>query len=227
MTASTFTTTVHPFPSPTPNASAYEIGLSNAKNALVVIGGLGDGPHTIPYPRAIAKTLEETHPELSYSVFELRLTSSFSGWGFASLKDDVADISALVKYLRSIGREKIVLMGHSTGCQVCIVISILLPFLSRSGILSNPFNQDCMEYSSPAYSDLAPVDGFILQAPVSDREAHVALLGPERLERSLKLAKEAIDAGRGYERVPPEHIPKELGDAAISCTRWYSLAAAE
>lgn len=51
-------------------------------------------------------------------MFEFRLTSSFNGFGFARLADDVADISALVKYLRSIGRQKIVLMGHSTGCQV-------------------------------------------------------------------------------------------------------------
>lgn len=113
----TFTTTVHPFPSPTSHACAYESGRQDAKNALVFIGGLGDGPHTVPYPRAIAKKLgEESSP--SYSVFEFRLKSSFSGFGFARLVDDVADISALVKYLRSIGKERIVLMGHSTGCQV-------------------------------------------------------------------------------------------------------------
>jgi pimeloyl-ACP methyl ester carboxylesterase len=114
---STFTTTVHPFPSPTPHACAYESGRQNARNALVFIGGLGDGPHTVPYPRAIAKRLDE-EPSLSYSVFEFRLKSSFSGFGFSRLVDDVADISALVKYLRSIGRERVVLMGHSTGSQV-------------------------------------------------------------------------------------------------------------
>lgn len=118
----TFTTTVHPFESPTPHACAYETGLTNAKNALVFIGGLGDGPHTVPYPRTIAKRLER-EPELSYSVFEFRLTSSFSGFGFARLADDVADISALVKYLRSIGKRRVVLLGHSTGCQVCSDLS--------------------------------------------------------------------------------------------------------
>lgn len=113
----TFTTTVHPFPSPTSHACAYEIGPQNAKNSLVFIGGLGDGPHTVPYPRRIAKQLEE-NPSLSYSVFEFRLKSSFSAFGFARLVDDVADMAALVKYLRSLGKERIVLMGHSTGCQV-------------------------------------------------------------------------------------------------------------
>lgn len=114
----TFTTTVHPFESPTPHACAYEMGLANATNALVFIGGLGDGPHTVPYPRAIAKYLE-AKSELSYSVFEFRLLSSFSGFGSVRLADDVADISALVKYLRSIGKKRVILMGHSTGSQVC------------------------------------------------------------------------------------------------------------
>lgn len=119
-----FAATVHPFPSPTSNACAYEIGSPNAKNSLVFIGGLGDGPHTVPYPRAIAKRLGED-PSLSYSVFEFRLKSSFSAFGFARLVDDVADITALVKYLRSIGKERVVLMGHSTGCQVRYAFGIL------------------------------------------------------------------------------------------------------
>lgn len=114
----TFTTTVHPFDSPTSNACAYEIGLHDSNNALVFIGGLGDGPHTVPYPRAIAKRLE-AEIDLGYSVFEFRLTSSFNGFGFASLANDVADISALVEYLRSIGKGRVVLLGHSTGSQVC------------------------------------------------------------------------------------------------------------
>lgn len=113
----TFITTVHPFTSPTPHACAYEAGLADAKNALVFIGGLGDGPHTVPYPRAIAKRLE-AEPKLSYSVFEFRLTSSFNSFGLACLANDVADISALVNYLRSIGKQRVVLMGHSTGSQV-------------------------------------------------------------------------------------------------------------
>lgn len=80
-------------------------------------GGLGDGPHTVPYPRAIADALIG-HPDVSFSVFEFRLSSSFDGFGFLRLADDVADMSAFVKYLRSIGKERVVLMGHSTGTQV-------------------------------------------------------------------------------------------------------------
>ncbi|KAI1085819.1 DUF1749-domain-containing protein [Whalleya microplaca] len=197
----TFTTTVHPFDSPTSHASAYEVGLKDAKNALVFIGGLGDGPHTVPYPRAIAKRLE-AKPELSYSVFEFRLTSSFEGFGFARLADDVADISALVKYLRSIGKQKVVLMGHSTG------------------------SQDCMEYTSPSH-ELAPVEGYILQAPACDRAAIILDMGESKLDEGLEVAKELIAAGRGHERIPLECVPSVFKDVPISVSRWYALAATD
>lgn len=76
-----------------------------------------DGPHTVPYVRKLAAELESTSG-LSYSVFEVRIRSSFSGFGWGSLSEDVEDISAAVKYLRGIGKENVVVMGHSTGCQV-------------------------------------------------------------------------------------------------------------
>ncbi|KAI0460443.1 hypothetical protein F5B21DRAFT_451774 [Xylaria acuta] len=201
MPPNTFTATVHPFPSPTSNACAYEIGLQNAKNSLVFIGGLGDGPHTVPYPRAIAKRLEED-PSLSYSVFEFRLKSSFSAFGFARLVDDVADISALVKYLRSIGKERVVLMGHSTGCQ------------------------DCLEFAAPAHN-APPVDGYVLQGPVCDRDAMALGVGYVQLEESIMAAKQLIDAGRGHERVSVTQLPDFMQDIPISAWRWYALVATD
>ncbi|KAI5868135.1 DUF1749-domain-containing protein [Durotheca rogersii] len=197
----TFSATVHPFESPTSHACAYEVGLADAKNALVFIGGLGDGPHTVPYPRAIAKRLED-ESELSYSVFEFRLTSSFSGFGFARLADDVADISALVDYLRRIGRQRVVLMGHSTG------------------------SQDCMEYTSPSHS-LAPVEGYILQAPVCDRGAVAQEVGEQVLDDSLWIAKELIASGRGYQRMSPDDLPVSFRNTPISASRWYALGAVD
>lgn len=115
-----FPVTVHPYPSTgVKHACAYELGLgpSSARNALVFIGGLTDGPQTVPYIRTVAAKIEAT-TGLSYSVFEIRIRSSFSAFGWSSLAEDVEDISAVVKYLRSIGKEKVVLLGHSTGCQV-------------------------------------------------------------------------------------------------------------
>ncbi|KAI0902151.1 DUF1749-domain-containing protein [Annulohypoxylon nitens] len=199
----TFAVAVHHFESPTAHACAYEAGPATAKNALVFIGGLGDGPHTVPYPRAIAKQLE-TEPELNYSVFEFRLRSSFAGFGFTSLDDDVADISALVKYLRSIGRERVVLLGHSTG------------------------SQDCMHYANS--SGPASVDGYILQAPVCDRGALSIEMGGESLDKSLAVAKSLItsdEGDKGEERISPNWLPFSFRTTPISARRWYSLGATD
>ncbi|KAI5928754.1 hypothetical protein F4810DRAFT_645181 [Camillea tinctor] len=197
----TFSTTVHPFASPTKYACAYEIGLPNAKNALLFIGGLGDGPHTVFYPRAIAKELE-ARPELSFSVFEFRLKSSFLGFGFTRLADDVADISALVRYLRSIGKQKVVLMGHSTG------------------------SQDCMEYTSPDHT-AAPVEGYILQAPACDRDSILLEMGESKLDQSIRVAKNLIDTGKELDRMPLAYLPDSFLNVPISAWRWYALGATD
>ncbi|KAI1810322.1 dolichol-phosphate mannosyltransferase [Poronia punctata] len=200
-TSSTFTTTVHPFPSSTSNACAYEIGRPNAKNALVFIGGLGDGPHTVPYPRALAKRLDQ-EPALDFSVFEFRLSSSFSGFGFLKLADDVADISALVNYLRSIGKERVVLMGHSTG------------------------SQDCAEYTLPAHN-ASSVDGYILQAPVCDSDAFALEMGHDKLHESVSVAKRLLEQGKGHERMDIDLVTPSMKNTPISVWRWYSLAASD
>ncbi|KAK8041886.1 hypothetical protein PG993_006409 [Apiospora rasikravindrae] len=197
-----FSTIVHPYStkeSPNRNACAYETGLSPARNAFVFVGGLGDGPHTVPYARAIARELEK-HGELSYSVFELKTRSSFSGWKFSCLANDVADISEFVRYLRGLGKEKIILMGHSTGCQ------------------------GLMEYAAKS-SD--PVDGFILQAPVSDREASLIGKGIDeerKLEEIVNIAKDMISSGKGEHPMSHDHLPEDY-NRPMSARRFYDLHA--
>lgn len=116
--SSPFAVTVHPYPSPkVKSACAYELGPSSARNAIIFVGGLTDGPHTVPYIRTVAAKIE-ADADLDYSVFEIRMRSSFFGFAWSSLAKDVEDISALVKYLRGLGKQKIILFGHSTGCQV-------------------------------------------------------------------------------------------------------------
>ncbi|OAA38594.1 Esterase/lipase superfamily protein [Metarhizium rileyi] len=193
-----FSVIVHPHSSPNRGACAYEVGYPKSRNALVFIGGLGDGPHTVPYIRTVAKHLETTGRELDYSVFELRLRSSFIGFGTSSLSNDVDDIAALVKYLRGLGREKIVLFGHSTGCQ------------------------DCMEYSNYVKHSNPPVDGFIMQGPVSDREALECSF--PRYKESIELADTWISAGRAGDCLPGDKVPKALA-APVSAYRFKSLAA--
>ncbi|KAF4472310.1 UPF0613 [Fusarium albosuccineum] len=191
-----FTVTVHPFESECRASCAYEIGLASARNALVFIGGLTDGPHTIPYTRLLAKHLEDAK-ELSFSVFEIRMRSSFTGFGISSLSNDAEDISSLVKYLRGIGKEKIVLFGSSTGCQ------------------------DCIEYTNYAKHKNEPVDGFIMQGPISDRET-LDLIMPNP-QPSLDLAAKMIEEGRAGDCMPFDKIPAVLG-APISAYRFMSLA---
>ena len=116
--ATAFPCIVHPFPSETPGSCAYETGNPAAKNALVFIGGLGDGPHTMAYVRKVSNRLATAAARLDYSVFEVRARSSFTGWGLTDLSSDVSDLRSLVQYLRAVGRQKIVFFGHSTGCQV-------------------------------------------------------------------------------------------------------------
>ncbi|KAJ4304345.1 hypothetical protein N0V88_001958 [Collariella sp. IMI 366227] len=85
------------------------------ENALIFIGGLGDGPNSIPYVRTLALHLS-TLPHLSYSVFETRLHSAHTGYGYSSLDEDTYELAELVRHLRTrLGKKKVVLMGHSTG----------------------------------------------------------------------------------------------------------------
>jgi hypothetical protein len=113
MSTKPFPVIVHPFTSPTPGSCAYERG-SSSRNALVYIGGLTSGPHSSSCLEPLIQSLLHDH-KLSYSFWEFRMRSSYTGFGYSSLAYDVADLSALVAYLRSLGKEKVVLLGSSTG----------------------------------------------------------------------------------------------------------------
>lgn len=84
-----------------------------------------------------------------------------------------------------------------------------------------------MEYVSPAYPDIPPVDGFILQAPACDRAALQMDMDAEKLEQVVQKARDLIAAGRGEERMPIGSIPPGIFDVPISADRFYSLGAKE
>ncbi|CAK7227336.1 hypothetical protein SBRCBS47491_006534 [Sporothrix bragantina] len=200
-----FSVTVHPYDSPTRGSCAYELVTANsadARHALVFIGGLTDGPHTTPYIRSIAKHLAtaDAAKGLGYSVFELRMQSSFHGYGFKRLTDDVADLSALVKHLKTnLGRDKIVFLGHSTGCQ------------------------DQMAYAKAMKAGESPeVNGFILQGPVSDRECLVPYFKAGEHDMTVAATEKMIKEGKENEIVPREFMP-EMIKAPHSAYRWHSL----
>ncbi|CRK15560.1 hypothetical protein BN1723_010711 [Verticillium longisporum] len=196
---SSFPVIVHPFQSPTPDSCAYEIGSKASSNALIFIGGLTGGPHPSRTPLTLAHGLADAS-ELNYSVWEFRMRSSYSGFGFSSIANDVEDIKALVTYLRSRGKNKIVLMGVSTGCQ------------------------DCIEYTNHVKYDTPPVDGYILQSPVSDRETAGMSMPADYLEATIATAKQMIAEGKQEDAMPRHSIPPVFS-SLVTAYRWNSLAA--
>lgn len=200
------------FTSPTPQQPAPQ-------NALIFIGGLGDGPHTIPYPRRLAQHLFLTTPTLPpeqrYAVFEARLSSAFAGFGTASLARDVAELRGLVRFLRrrrrpeegggGLGMRRVVLMGHSTGCQDCLAYAAA----SREG--------------GEGWEG-AQVDGLVLQGPVSDREAIGMGEDEAEVKRALEVAEGLVREGRGEVVMEREVMPKGWRDGPVTAYRWASLA---
>jgi pimeloyl-ACP methyl ester carboxylesterase len=174
----------------------------NAQNTLLWIGGLSDGVLTVRYPQAIAASLPS-----NWVLAEVLLSSSYKGWGTGSLARDAKELGDCVRYFKQLRPgAKIVLMGHSTGCQ------------------------DIMEYlvgegKESRYS----IDGAILQAGVSDREAWQDMVKADevmkkQLEELNSKAYALIKEGKGEEIMPLEDNPvaKEFG-APISAYRLDSL----
>ena len=196
-----YSVTVHPFPSAARWSCAYERGNPSARNALVYITGLSGGPHAIDLGH-IDEALRKASGTVSYSVWEFRMRSSYTGFGYSSLANDAEDTASFVRYLRDdLGKERVVLMGHSTGCQ------------------------DCMIYGSGDRDPDSPaVDGYILLAPVSDREMASLITQPDELERSVKTARDMIDRGREQEIMPKGSLPAVFY-SPVTAYRWYSLVA--
>ncbi|RKF63558.1 UPF0613 protein PB24D3.06c [Erysiphe neolycopersici] len=179
--------------------SAFE-HISNAtvspQNLIIFIGGLFDGIGTVPYTSSISDSLDST-----WSLAEIIISSSYTGWGISSLQEDVKEISKCVEYFRTLKKGLIVLMGHSTGCQ------------------------DIMEYlTGHGHRTRASIDGAIIQAPVSDREYIVSKLDPLVYAKSCLDAKAMIEAGRPHEILSTSEVIKKIFDCPISAIRWLSLA---
>jgi len=91
-------------------------------------------------------------------------------------------------------------MGHSTGCQ------------------------DVMEYLvGPDHATRPKIDGGILQASVSDREAMGLMLSKEQYASTNALAASMVADGRG-EDVLPFAATHGFFDSPVCARRWLSLA---
>lgn len=130
------------------------------------------------------------------------------------------EVEDLVRYFGGGGgegegkrRNKVVLMGHSTGCQV-IMHYFLSPPPPRQG-----------EAGGGGDGEQRPkIEGGIMQGGVSDREAIAMMMEDEESEGVCRLARSYMEEGRG-EDVLPSRYTKELFDTApVSARRWLSLA---
>ncbi|KAH8708359.1 hypothetical protein GQ44DRAFT_628263 [Phaeosphaeriaceae sp. PMI808] len=195
MASNPFPVVVHPFPSQLPFSCAYERGDGQCRNALVFIGGLTSGPHTTQLD-SLVKTLQAS-PDLSYSCWEFRMRSSYTGFGYSSLANDAEDLSSLVNYLKDLGKEKIVLLGSSTGCQ------------------------DIMEYTNSKYN-ADKVDAYILQAPTSDRETASLLMPPDYFQTTLTHAQDMITRGE-QNTIVPQALILPIFTSPLTAYRWHSL----
>jgi pimeloyl-ACP methyl ester carboxylesterase len=129
------------------------------------------------------------------------LSSSYLGWGASSPKQDVIEISKCISYFRGIKTGKVVLMGHSTGCQ------------------------DVMEYlTGEGHETRQPVDGGILQAPVSDREAQPFFGADDLLACITATAQQMVDAGEGEDILPSKVMKGTFAPAPVTARRWLSMA---
>lgn len=175
---------------------AFEHGVPGVSriDTIIFVGGLGDGLLTVPYTAHLAKVLPE-----SYSLVEVLLGSSYAGWGVSSLDSDVKELATCVAYFKGLRPGgKIILLGHSTGCQ------------------------DVLHYLISA-GNRPDIDGGILQAPVSDREWMASVLPPNIYDAYVGIAREYIEDGRGDD-VLPSNITGKLFQVPISANRWLSLA---
>lgn len=179
------------------------------RNRVLFIGGLGDGLAHPQYPSLLARHL---HPP--WTIVEVLLSSSYSGWTTSSLQKDADELARAVKYFRtSFGSSesegaKVVLMGHSTGSQVCMEY------------LVGPWKKDDIPQKT---LDRPKVDGVMLQAGISDREGLSVEMSKEELQSSIDLAKQWLADGRGEDIVPATATKGVFGPSPTA-RRWISLA---
>lgn len=170
-----------------------------------------------------------------WSLFSLNTSSSYGQWGLGHLDRDTDEIAECVRYIleykaTKCGGSKIVLMGHSTGSQS------VLHYLHRPNPhTSTPlFDPDLHHAVRPA------IDGAIMQAPVSDREAILWVLKGGLGEKSGAEMQEVYDAiiamaadvphdDQSIDTLLPLALTSQIypGNVAISCRRLMSLMSPE
>ncbi|KAL4919198.1 DUF1749-domain-containing protein [Aspergillus aurantiobrunneus] len=208
-------------------------------HTLLFIGGLGDGLGTVSYLDDIVAALVDS----DWSVFSPVMTSSYGGWGTSGLGRDIEEIARCVEYILQYKRQshsdrqpgsasgKVVIMGHSTGSQdVLLYISASNP---RIAIPDHGLQNGGLPRVRPQ------VDGAVMQAPVSDRQAIQSVLqegtgrhNPAQMQeiynRAIARAKRrTFEEYDGLDTIVPLPVTASIGypsTTAISSRRFLSLA---
>lgn len=190
-----------------PNLTAFEFRPEKypqkSDKVVVFIAGLTNGLLNVPYLPQLAEAVAEQ----GWNLVQVLLSSAYRGFGVSSLARDVKELGYLVEYLKSETggqRKKIVLMGHSTGCQDT------MEYLSK------------FKFNDKYQPDVHDVDGGILQAPVSDVEAF-QLTHKNLEELTKRVHDEYISQGKG-EHILPQEFRAATFNTAITANRFYSLA---
>jgi hypothetical protein len=172
-----------------------------------------------------------------WSLFTLNLSSSYQAWGFGHLDRDTDEVAECIRYINDYKTakfgpgSKVVLMGHSTGSQ-CV-----LHYLSRP----NPHTRIPAFDRGLEHVKRPVLDGGIMQAPVSDREAILWIMREGFLGRSpselratydklVALAKEAVGKDGSCDSMLPIPLTSQFGYPAntpVSCRRFLSLVSPE
>jgi len=135
-------------------------------NKLIFVPGLTDTIGVVPYLPQLAADLDS----ISYSLVQPVKSSDLGGFGTSSLEGDAQELAQLIEHIKTRSSDpcvgKLVIMGHSTGCQD------VLTFLSQDRLLSKETGDECIH-----------VDGGICQAPVSDRDYFEAYVTPHSAQQ--------------------------------------------
>ncbi|WFC98119.1 hypothetical protein MYAM1_000842 [Malassezia yamatoensis] len=153
-------------------------------NKLIFLAGLTDTIGVVPYLPRLASALDH----IQYALVQPIKGSDLGGFGLSSLEGDAQEIAGLIQHLTTRQQNprtgKLVVMGHSTGCQDVVQLLSQERSLSQNG--GNP---------------KIHIDGGILQAPASDHDYFEA----NKTEKDANLLAESerlIGANQGSQLLP-------------------------
>lgn len=173
--------------------SAFESGRVGSNSCLVLVGGLTDGFLTIPY----SEPLSTWTASVGWSLVQMIMKSSYNGFGTSRLEDDSIDIEKLVEHLRvERGKQRIYLLGHSTGCQDIL------------------YSIKCQRFKEHNTA----INGIILQGGVSDRD-YLSICFPERYEALTNWARTVKSDGENFDTL----FPTLIDNVAFTARRIFSL----